>query len=173
MLKLRNSAFISMVLLLISACGAGEETKSTKSTQTANINAGVKRVEEQAVQQQGMEQKQETGALADTSADTAAELVAQASPSAGTETEPGAETRTDAQPTPERTSIHTIVMLNKYGQVAFNHAAHTQFISCGTCHPTEPPTRIDKNRKEFHALCRTCHQESGAGPIRCSGCHTH
>lgn len=164
--KPRNLVFIAMLLFLVSACGASENKKPSQSTPPANINAGVKRVEEQIARKQEIEQTVGEEKVK-------AETETPANSSAATGTKSVAETKTDTQPTPELTSIYTIVMLNKYGQVAFNHAAHTQFISCGTCHPTEPPTRIDKNRKEFHALCRTCHQESGAGPIKCSGCHEH
>ncbi|MDY0213522.1 MAG: cytochrome c3 family protein [Desulfuromonadaceae bacterium] len=173
MLKLRYLAFVSILLLLISACGASEEEKTSNSTQAASINTGVKQVEEHIAQKQGMEQYALESAEDDAIEKTGTVTLVQTYPSTATATKSGAETQMYAQPTPERTSIYTIVMQNKYGQVAFNHAEHSQFVSCATCHPTEPPTRIDKNRKEFHALCRTCHQESGAGPIKCSGCHEH
>lgn len=166
MLKMRNLVLISMLLLLISACGVSEENKAPKTTQPASINTGVKRVEEHIAQQQD---SIEQNVLEPEQTVNLAPVASQTSTNAASTT----EVKIDTQPTPERTSIHTIVMQNKYGQVAFNHAAHTEFASCATCHPTEPPTRIDKNRKEFHDLCRTCHQESGAGPIKCSGCHAH
>ncbi len=174
MKMLKKIVLMAALVLLATGCGTSEQEQKVKTgAQGSNLKSGIKHVEAQK-----STEKQEPAAqpqAAQVSASAAA--VAPASAQEAADTTPAQKTRAEMQsseePTPERTSIHTIVMQNKYGKVAFNHAAHTEFISCSTCHPTEPPSRIEMSRKEFHAVCRTCHNDMGAGPVKCSGCHTH
>ena len=158
-------------VFFISGCGANDNKHATQQHQPGSMKAGIeqtKKVEEQVAASSAQTQNAAEVAGEEVAADTEAS----AAPTESAEAQ-ASKVESANEPTPERTSIHTIVMQNNYGQVAFNHAAHTQFLSCSTCHPTEPPTRIEKNRKEFHALCRTCHHEAGAGPVKCSSCHEH
>ena len=172
MKMLKKLVLMAALVSLATGCGTSEQEQSVKvETQSSNLKSGIKHVEAQKTK----EQQETTAQAAEVSASGAD--VTPASAQEAADTTPAQKTRAEMQsseePTPERTSIHTIVMQNKYGKVAFNHAAHTEFISCSTCHPTEPPSRIEMSRKEFHAVCRTCHNDMGDGPVKCSGCHTH
>ncbi|MCA1797057.1 MAG: hypothetical protein ABR516_02955 [Desulfuromonadaceae bacterium] len=179
MQTLKYLGILAVLLLLMSGCGVDETERSSAAgtdaeTDKASLNSGVKQVEAQKEKEQQNAELKEEAQVADAAdkAETASTSEAQ-KPAANKEQRQRPEAESGDGPTPERTSIHTIVMQNKYGKVAFNHAEHTEFISCSTCHSTEPPSRIEKNRKEFHSICRTCHHEMGAGPVKCSGCHEH
>lgn len=69
------------------------------------------------------------------------------------------------------TSILTLQLENEFGAVFVPHRLHVELFSCDTCHATTPPAKIEKNKKEFHALCRKCHTEMQAGPTKCRECH--
>lgn len=77
-----------------------------------------------------------------------------------------------------------ITFPGKLGSVRFPHAKHQQKlkIPCLTCHHvgTDPArcsachgTKGDVPviRDIYHELCKGCHQEKGAGPATCKGCH--
>jgi len=175
MKMLKQIGLMAVLLLLVSGCGTNDQEHAGKAeVQGSSIKNGVKHVEAQKVkEQQEAAPQDETAAVSANKEETATTSSAAESTATASKQKQRPEVVSNDEPTPERTSIHTIVMQNKYGKVAFNHAAHTQFISCSTCHSTEPPSRIELNRKEFHAVCRTCHHEMGAGPVKCSGCHEH
>ncbi|MFO7831699.1 MAG: cytochrome c3 family protein [Desulfuromonadaceae bacterium] len=175
MKMLKQVGLMAVLLLLVSGCGTNEQGQSEKAeTQSSSMKDGVKHVEAQKVkEQQETAQQDEAAEVSADEADSDTSSSEEENTATADKQKQGAEVESSDEPTPERTSIHTIVMQNKYGKVAFNHAAHTQFISCSTCHSTEPPSRIELNRKEFHAICRTCHHEMDAGPVKCSGCHEH
>lgn len=69
------------------------------------------------------------------------------------------------------TSILTLSLQNEFGAVFVPHSQHVEMYSCDVCHPTTPPGKIEKTKKEFHALCRKCHAEEKTGPTKCRGCH--
>jgi|LGOV01.1.fsa_nt_gb hypothetical protein len=69
------------------------------------------------------------------------------------------------------TSILTLSLQNEFGTVLVPHSQHVEMYSCEVCHPTTPPGKIEKTKKEFHALCRKCHVTEKAGPTKCRGCH--
>jgi len=69
------------------------------------------------------------------------------------------------------TSILTLSLENDFGAVFVPHSQHVEMYSCDTCHPTVTPGKIDKTKKEFHALCRGCHADEKSGPTKCRGCH--
>lgn len=180
MINLKSLGVYLALLVLLNACGSTENEKTAAETSSTSINAGVEQMEELAAKEK-QDAEADEEAVAGDNGDAADQTASteKTSDTGDNATRSGKEDKekiraaSSDEPTPERTSIHTIVMQNKYGKVAFNHAAHTEFISCSTCHPTEPPTRIEMNRKEFHAVCRTCHHEMGAGPVKCSSCHEH
>lgn len=174
MKTLKQIGLVIIVLLFINGCGTSDNEHSADVTgQDSTINNGVKQLEDKKPKEHP-DASEENGAQEVVAEKTEAETssVAQSAPKQG-EQKQRPEVQSGDEPTPERTSIHTIVLQNKYGKVAFNHAAHTQFIGCSTCHPTDPPSRIEMSRKEYHALCRGCHNEMGVGPIKCSSCHEH
>jgi hypothetical protein len=165
-----------IALLFVSGCGGSEQGQGASAEdKNASMNSGVMQVETQKAKEQhaSTPEKDETISASASEMDSAPSTAAQES---SVETEKSGQRSnvlSGDEPTPERTSILSIEMDNKYGKVKFNHAAHTQFIACSTCHPTDPPSRIEMSRKEFHAVCRTCHHEMGAGPLKCSSCHEH
>lgn len=69
------------------------------------------------------------------------------------------------------TSILTLNLENDFGAVLVPHSQHVEMYSCEVCHPTTPPGKIEKTKKEFHALCRKCHVDEQAGPTKCRDCH--
>ncbi|MGD2125334.1 MAG: cytochrome c3 family protein [Desulfobacteraceae bacterium] len=83
-----------------------------------------------------------------------------------------------------------IMLKNTAGNVLFNHKAHTSEegygfgcmechhdldeegarpLACGECH--EPDSEEVKRSDAFHTQCKGCHDDGGAGPVDCSGCH--
>nr|WP_320050945.1 cytochrome c3 family protein [uncultured Desulfuromonas sp.] len=69
------------------------------------------------------------------------------------------------------TSIVSVELQCDFGPIFFNHRNHTEMMSCDTCHTSTPPGKIVKSKKEFHATCRGCHADNGAGPTKCRECH--
>jgi outer membrane biosynthesis protein TonB len=65
----------------------------------------------------------------------------------------------------------TVVYKASYGQVTFAHQAHAGSLACSACHATDPPARIAIDKDKAHQMCKGCHQEQGAGPTQCNGCH--
>jgi len=57
------------------------------------------------------------------------------------------------------------------GPVTFDHQVHADSLACGSCHPTDPPVKIAIDKDKAHQMCKGCHQEKGAGPTQCNGCH--
>ncbi|MEA3465012.1 MAG: cytochrome c3 family protein [Thermodesulfobacteriota bacterium] len=85
-------------------------------------------------------------------------------------------TRSTAEPTmttlePATTSILTLSLQNRYGAVLVPHSLHVEMYNCDICHTTNPPSKINKTKKEFHALCRNCHIDLQCDPIKCRDCH--
>ena len=81
---------------------------------------------------------------------------------AATEAKPKA-----AAPQPPQTVVYDA----SYGKVAFDHAAHAARLGCGSCHDSDPPVKVAVDKEKAHQMCKGCHQEKGAGPTQCGGCH--
>ncbi|MEJ2723954.1 MAG: cytochrome c3 family protein [Deltaproteobacteria bacterium] len=83
-----------------------------------------------------------------------------------------------------------IMFKSTAGNVLFNHKMHTSEqgygygcmechhtledvserpLACGECH--EPDSGEVKRSDAFHKECQGCHDDSGMGPVECSGCH--
>jgi hypothetical protein len=118
------------------------------------------------------------------SSTTATEPATEAQPPATAEAPPAteqqpatAEGREPARPADEfigQAPAHgpeTITLTAKNGNVTLPHAQHAAMIDCGTCHGEGPPGAIEFDRESAHALCIGCHQERGAGPVKCAECH--
>ena len=75
----------------------------------------------------------------------------------------------------------TLTFDTKMGTVTFPHNAHQQYAECNVCHHTGDYTSCTschgvnddapKARDAFHQLCKNCHQEQQAGPVKCAECH--
>jgi predicted CXXCH cytochrome family protein len=65
----------------------------------------------------------------------------------------------------------TIVLTAKNGNVTFSHAKHAARVECSTCHGPGTPGAIGLDRDSAHKLCRGCHEEQKAGPVKCAECH--
>ncbi|PLX96170.1 MAG: hypothetical protein C0620_02870 [Desulfuromonas sp.] len=86
------------------------------------------------------------------------------------------KTEESCEPSSEETVHYTTAIISlelecDFGPVFLDHRGHVEMMDCHICHPTLPPGKINKNKKEFHALCRKCHADSDAGPTKCNGCH--
>ncbi|MDO9080265.1 MAG: cytochrome C [Desulfuromonadales bacterium] len=57
------------------------------------------------------------------------------------------------------------------GNVSFNHQQHAANHVCTSCHPAGTPAKIVLGKDKAHQLCKECHQQQGAGPTQCTGCH--
>ncbi len=82
-----------------------------------------------------------------------------------------------------------IMFTTTAGNVLFDHKIHSkEYADCTDCHhdisdETERPTacgecHLSKESEEapkravaFHKQCIGCHEDQGAGPTECSGCH--
>jgi predicted CXXCH cytochrome family protein len=65
----------------------------------------------------------------------------------------------------------TVVLTAKNGDITFSHARHAEMVECRICHGEGAPGAIDLDRDSGHQLCRGCHEEQGAGPVKCAECH--
>lgn len=100
-------------------------------------------------------------------------------PAPATEQQPPAtaDTQEPARPADEfvgQAPAHgpeTVVLTAKNGDVTFYHAKHAARVDCKICHGPGTPVAIDLDRDSAHKLCRGCHEEQGAGPVKCAECH--
>jgi predicted CXXCH cytochrome family protein len=65
----------------------------------------------------------------------------------------------------------TVVLTAKNGDVTLSHAEHAARVECSICHGPGTPGPIGLDRDSAHQLCRGCHEEQGAGPVKCADCH--
>jgi predicted CXXCH cytochrome family protein len=65
----------------------------------------------------------------------------------------------------------TVVLSAKNGDVTFKHAEHAARLECNICHGPGTPVAIDLDQDSAHKLCRGCHEQQGAGPVKCAECH--
>jgi predicted CXXCH cytochrome family protein len=83
---------------------------------------------------------------------------------------PAVDSRPAAKPS-EPAAPRTVIYEGSFGKVTFNHQQHAQNNNCGSCHSAEPATKIPLGKDKAHQLCKGCHQQQGAGPTQCNGCH--
>lgn len=57
------------------------------------------------------------------------------------------------------------------GDVSFTHKAHGDSLGCKPCHGEGRAVLVVLNKDSAHALCRTCHEAKGKGPVKCPECH--
>jgi hypothetical protein len=67
----------------------------------------------------------------------------------------------------------TVVRKTKtYGTVTIDHRKHLALrATCSRCHGPGAVTKFELTPKIAHDRCKGCHQERGAGPTHCTGCH--
>jgi len=85
--------------------------------------------------------------------------------------QPKAETAPAKAEAPGPVPPQTVVYEASNGKVTFEHQAHAGQLGCSSCHPTDPPAKIAIDKEKAHQMCKGCHQEKGAGPTQCGGCH--
>ncbi|MBW2020403.1 MAG: cytochrome c3 family protein [Deltaproteobacteria bacterium] len=71
------------------------------------------------------------------------------------------------------------------GSIFFDHKTHTadtgyaiacddchhegdEPVACSECHEADSDV---KRSDAFHGQCKGCHEDSGAGPVKCAACH--
>ncbi|MCP3942024.1 MAG: cytochrome c3 family protein [Desulfobacteraceae bacterium] len=81
-----------------------------------------------------------------------------------------------------------LMFQNKAGEVLFTHQAHVDDYSlecidchhnledndiynCRECHEETGDEDMPSIADAFHAQCKGCHEEYGAGPVECNSCH--
>jgi hypothetical protein len=65
----------------------------------------------------------------------------------------------------------SVVYPAKNGNVAFNHKAHSAKLECKLCHGEGAPAKIAIDKDVAHKLCKGCHADKKAGPVKCGECH--
>ena len=68
-------------------------------------------------------------------------------------------------------SPETLVLEASYGNVTFPHTMHSEEYECSTCHGEETPGLLGLDKATADELCKNCHNQKGAGPTDCKGCH--
>jgi len=81
-----------------------------------------------------------------------------------------------------------LMFQNKAGKVLFTHLSHTDAYglecldchhniedddtyNCSECHEETGDEDFPARADAFHAQCKGCHEEYGAGPVECNSCH--
>lgn len=154
---MRNIALTALVLLTLTAC-------SSDTTPPAQHDASLSKALSQQPVAQPAAEVEEVVAIEP----AAPQIAVEAEECEEAPAPAQLATQDTAQPT---TAILTLQLENDFGPVHLNHRGHVDMMSCDTCHTTNPPAKITKSKKEFHALCRKCHVDNDAGPTKCRGCH--
>jgi hypothetical protein len=81
-----------------------------------------------------------------------------------------------------------IMFQNKAGKVLFTHSVHgddygtdcldchhniedDETYNCSECHEETGDEDFPSRADAFHAQCKGCHEDGGAGPVECNSCH--
>ena len=65
----------------------------------------------------------------------------------------------------------TVVYPAKNGNVTFTHKLHQGKLACKECHGAGAPSKIAIDKDVAHKLCKGCHSDKKAGPVKCGECH--
>ena len=149
--------------------GAQADEKAAESAAQVEEKAAesAAQVEEKAaevaaeVKEEAVEAAADTQNAAQAATEQAAEVAAEVKEKAAEAT----------QAVAEAASGDSIVIENTYGKVTFNHKVHAESFDCALCHGEGEPGALDMGKEKAHAACKGCHQEQGAGPVKCSECH--
>ncbi|MCD6526924.1 MAG: cytochrome c3 family protein [Desulfuromonas sp.] len=158
----RMITLAAVALLTLTACGSND---SQAPQHSASLSKALK--EQPVIQQETVVAEVEVVATVVTAEATGSEEPAQTAVEQNTPESVETTVATE-QPT---TAILTVRLTNDYGSVLLTHSDHVEMMGCDSCHTTNPPSKIKKTKKEFHALCRKCHVDSDAGPTKCRDCH--
>ena len=160
--------------------GAQAEEKAAESAAQVQEKAAesAAQVQEKAVEA-AAEVKEEAVEAAAEVKEEAVEAAADTQKAAQAATEQAAEVAAEveekaadaAQAVAEAASGDNIVIENTYGKVTFNHKVHAESFDCALCHGEGEAGALDMGKEKAHAACKGCHQEQGAGPVKCSECH--
>lgn len=185
---MKRTALLIVLLvasLSVVACNKKEEAQAPeKAAETAAVAVTEKAAE---VGAQADEKAAESAAQVEEKAAEVAAEVKEEAVEAAADTEKAAQAATEeaaevaaeveekvadaAQAAAEAASADSIVIENTYGKVTFNHKVHAESFDCALCHGEGEPGALDMGKEKAHAACKGCHQEQGAGPVKCSECH--
>jgi len=65
----------------------------------------------------------------------------------------------------------SVVFPARNGDVSFDHKGHSSRLECKLCHGNGAPAKIAIDRDAAHKLCKGCHTDRKAGPVKCGECH--
>jgi gas vesicle protein len=102
---------------------------------------------------------------------TAVEATKEATKEVVQETKEATKTAVEKVKAAVSPSPKTVVYEASNGSVTFDHQVHSSQLACDSCHTTDPPAKVELGKDKAHQLCKGCHQEKGAGPTQCNGCH--
>ena len=163
-------AFLATTLLT----GCGDNPSQPAHSSSATLGSALEHTQQILAQQREEQRQIETAQQAATPETANAEVEVTAATTPAVEEDSAAmesDSLCSGTPTPEATSIERIALSNAFGIVRFDHLQHASMMGCATCHGEGAPGKIEKSKKEYHALCRTCHVRVEAGPTKCRACH--
>jgi predicted small lipoprotein YifL len=160
--------WLAALAALVLATGGCEQKKPAEVTpqQKAAVEEQKAAVTEQkaAVTEQKAAVEEQKAAVEEQKAAVAEQKVAVEEQKAAV---PTAAAKPAAAPAPPK----TVTYQASQGQVTFDHQAHASNLACDSCHSTDPPIKVELGKDKAHQMCKGCHQEKGAGPTQCNGCH--
>lgn len=64
-----------------------------------------------------------------------------------------------------------ITLKAKNGNVSFDHKKHQAAAECKVCHVKGAGKIEGFGKDSAHKMCKGCHEEKKAGPVKCGECH--
>ncbi len=165
----RNLAIVAVLLLTLTACNKDKAQQSAHTPETATTVAHAIAVQPATPAMVQPAQVALEEAVEPTPAPAVVVEVNQVTETAETTIVPKVEVATESNN--YTTSIVSVKLDNKFGAVFIPHSLHVELYNCATCHGDNVPGKIDKTKKQFHAMCRGCHAKIEAGPTKCGACH--
>ncbi|PKN23625.1 MAG: hypothetical protein CVU68_00460 [Deltaproteobacteria bacterium HGW-Deltaproteobacteria-3] len=150
---MKRNLCIGMIMAGLILWGCGQEEKQAETPPPATM----------PTVEQAMDKAKETAGAVSGQAEKTAEAVA----------EKVAETAAQAKEAVAKpvTTVESIVIDNKNGQVILPHKKHAEAYGCAVCHGDKTPGPFKLGKDAAHALCQGCHKEKKAGPTGCTQCH--
>jgi len=146
------------------AVAAAEQAAQAVAAKVAEMDKQLKPALEES-EQKAAEMAKETGDAAQSAAAAAEQKLETAAMATARAVEQSAQQAQVAM-APEQLTLEA-----SYGNISFPHGTHAASFACTTCHGEGTPAAFGLTKETAHPLCKGCHQEQGAGPTACTGCH--
>lgn len=168
---MKRNLCIGMIMTGLILWGCAQEEKQAETPPPATMPT-VEQAMDKAKETAGTvrEQAEKT---AETVAEKAEQQIATVEKKAAPVVEKVAETAAQVKEAVVKptTTVESIVIDNKNGQVILPHKKHAEAYGCVVCHGDKKPGPHKLGKDAAHALCQGCHKEKKAGPTGCTQCH--